>query len=42
MAKSTASEVSWAVIPFLIIIGLFLILISSVPSLTTWLPALMQ
>ena len=42
MAKATASEVSWAVIPFLIIIGLFLVLISSVPSLTTWLPAVMQ
>jgi C4-dicarboxylate transporter DctM subunit len=38
LAKSNAAEVSRAVIPFLVIIGLFLVLISSVPSLTTWLP----
>jgi len=42
MAKSTASEVSRGVIPFLIIIGIFLVLISAVPSLSTWLPSLMQ
>jgi len=42
MAKSTAGEVSRGVIPFLIIIGIFLVLISAVPSLSTWLPSLMQ
>ena len=42
MAKATAGEVSRGVIPFLIIIGLFLVLICAVPSLTTWLPSLMQ
>ena len=39
LAKSTASEVSRAVVPYLLIIALFLILISLVPSLTDWLPA---
>jgi C4-dicarboxylate transporter DctM subunit len=39
MAKSTAAEVSWGVVPFLIIMGIFLALISLVPSLTTWLPS---
>jgi len=38
LAKSNAAEVSRSVIPFLVIIGLFLVLISSVPALTTWLP----
>jgi C4-dicarboxylate transporter DctM subunit len=38
LAKSNAAEVSRAVIPFLVIIGLFLVLISSFPGLTTWLP----
>ena len=42
MAKATAGEVSRGVIPFLIIIGLFLVLICAVPSLTTWLPSLTQ
>src|SRR5208283_3928942 len=42
MAKSTAGEVSLGVIPFLIIIGIFLVLISAIPSLSTWLPSLMQ
>lgn len=42
MAKSNAAEVSWGVVPFLIIIGLFLVLISFVPSLVTWLPSLMK
>jgi C4-dicarboxylate transporter, DctM subunit len=42
LAKSTAQEVTRGVIPFLIIMGLFLLLISLVPSLTTWLPALMM
>jgi C4-dicarboxylate transporter DctM subunit len=39
LAKSTAQEVSQGVIPFLVIMVLFLLLISLVPSLTTWLPA---
>ncbi len=42
MAKSTAGEVSRGVVPFLIIIAIFLCLISAVPSLSTWLPSLMQ
>ena len=35
-------EVSWGVVPFLIIMGIFLLLISLVPSLVTWLPTLMK
>jgi C4-dicarboxylate transporter, DctM subunit len=42
LAKSTASEVSRGVIPFLVIIALFLILISCFPSLTTWLPSIIM
>ena len=42
LAKSNAREVTWGIIPFLIIMGLFLLLISLVPSLTTWLPSLMM
>ncbi len=42
MAKATAGEVSRGVIPFLIIIGIFLALVCAVPSLSTWLPSLMQ
>jgi len=42
LAKSTASEVSRGVLPFLVIIGIFLALISLVPSLTTWLPSLVM
>jgi C4-dicarboxylate transporter, DctM subunit len=42
LAKSTAQEVTRGIIPFLIIMGLFLLLISLVPSLTTWLPSLMM
>ncbi|MGA2466887.1 MAG: TRAP transporter large permease subunit [Thermodesulfobacteriota bacterium] len=42
LAKSTASEVSRSVVPYLLIIALFLILISLVPSLTEWLPAAMM
>jgi len=41
LAKSNAAEVSRAVIPFLVIIGLFLVLISSFPGLTTWLPQML-
>ncbi len=42
MAKATAGEVSRGVIPFLVVIAIFLILICAVPSLTTWLPSFMQ
>lgn len=42
LAKATASEVSRGVIPFLIIMGLFLLLISCFPGLTTWLPGLIM
>jgi len=42
LAKSTASEVSRGVVPYLVIIALFLILISLFPSLTDWLPALVM
>ncbi len=42
MAKATAGEVSRGVVPFLVIIALFLVLISFVPSLSTWLPSLLQ
>jgi C4-dicarboxylate transporter, DctM subunit len=42
LAKSNAAEVSRGVIPFLIIIALFLALISFFPGLTTWLPTVMK
>jgi C4-dicarboxylate transporter, DctM subunit len=42
LAKSTAAEVSWGVVPFLIMMGVFLALISLVPGLTTWLPAVVM
>jgi C4-dicarboxylate transporter DctM subunit len=42
MAKATAAEVSRGVVPFLIIIAIFLVLISAFPTLSTWLPSLMQ
>jgi C4-dicarboxylate transporter, DctM subunit len=42
LAKATAKEVTAGVIPFLVIIGLFLLLISLVPSLTLWLPGLVM
>jgi len=41
VAKATAGEVSRGVVPYLILIALFLLLISLVPSLTTWLPSLL-
>jgi C4-dicarboxylate transporter DctM subunit len=41
LAKATAGEVSRGVVPYLVLIALFLLLISLVPSLTTWLPSLM-
>jgi C4-dicarboxylate transporter, DctM subunit len=40
IGKATAAEVSRGVIPFLIIMGLFLLLLCVFPSLTTWLPTL--
>ena len=40
LGKATTAEVSWGVVPFLIIMAIFLALISLVPSLTTWLPSL--
>jgi C4-dicarboxylate transporter DctM subunit len=42
LAKSTASEVSRGVIPFLVLIGTFLILIAAFPTLTTWLPSVIM
>jgi C4-dicarboxylate transporter, DctM subunit len=39
IAKSNAAEVSWGVIPFLIILTVLLILIAVFPELTMWLPA---
>jgi C4-dicarboxylate transporter DctM subunit len=42
LAKSTAAEVSRGVVPFLVVIALFLVLISFVPSLTNWLPAIIM
>lgn len=40
IGKATAAEVSRGVIPFLIIMGIFLLFLCLFPSLTTWLPAL--
>jgi C4-dicarboxylate transporter, DctM subunit len=42
LAKATANEVWRGVLPFLVVIALFLLLISLVPSLTNWLPALIM
>ncbi|HSR12994.1 MAG TPA: TRAP transporter large permease, partial [Thermodesulfobacteriota bacterium] len=42
MAKATAGEVSRGVIPFLVIIAVFLVLISAFPTISTWLPSLIQ
>lgn len=42
VAKSNAAEVSKAVVPFLIIIAIFLILISFFPSIATWLPGMVK
>jgi C4-dicarboxylate transporter DctM subunit len=38
IGKATAAEVSKGVLPFLVIMALFLILISLFPSMATWLP----
>jgi C4-dicarboxylate transporter DctM subunit len=42
IGKSTAAEVSRGVIPFLILMGIFIVLISVFPGLTTWLPAVLK
>ena len=41
IGKASAAEVSRGVVPFLIIMGLFLLLICLFPSLTIWLPAVL-
>ena len=38
LAKATTSEVSWGVLPYLVIIGIELFLISCFPSIAMWLP----
>jgi C4-dicarboxylate transporter DctM subunit len=38
IGKATAAEVSRGVIPFLVLMGVFLLLLCLFPSLTTWLP----
>ena len=40
IGKATAAEVSRGVIPFLVLMGLFLLILCVFPSLTTWFPAL--
>jgi C4-dicarboxylate transporter DctM subunit len=42
VSKSTTQEVWKGVMPFLVIIGLFLILMSAFPILTTWLPSIVR
>ncbi|OPY68031.1 MAG: Sialic acid TRAP transporter permease protein SiaT [Syntrophorhabdaceae bacterium PtaU1.Bin034] len=42
LAKATAAEVTRGVIPFLVIIALFLILIALFPQLTMWLPTVLK
>lgn len=41
IAKARASEVSKGVIPFLIVMAIFLLILCLFPSLTTWLPVLL-
>jgi C4-dicarboxylate transporter DctM subunit len=41
IGKASAAEVSWGVIPFLVIMAFFLLLLCVFPELTTWLPALL-
>jgi C4-dicarboxylate transporter DctM subunit len=38
---ASAAEVSWGVIPFLVLMTLFLLLLCIFPALTTWLPGLL-
>jgi C4-dicarboxylate transporter, DctM subunit len=42
VGKSTAAEVSRGVIPFLVLMTIFLALISLFPGLTSWLPAVLK
>jgi C4-dicarboxylate transporter DctM subunit len=42
VGKSTAAEVSRGVIPFLVLMVIFLLLISVFPGLTTWLPTALK
>ncbi len=42
VGKSTAGEVSRGVIPFLVLMGVFLVLICVFPGLTSWLPAVLK
>ncbi|OPY75659.1 MAG: Sialic acid TRAP transporter permease protein SiaT [Syntrophorhabdus sp. PtaU1.Bin058] len=42
VGKSTAAEVSRGVIPFLVLMVIFLLLISVFPGLTTWLPTILK
>jgi C4-dicarboxylate transporter, DctM subunit len=42
LSKASAGEVARGVVPFLIIMGLFLALISTVSSLTLWLPTVLK
>jgi C4-dicarboxylate transporter, DctM subunit len=42
LSKASAGEVARGVVPFLIIMGIFLALISMVPSLTLWLPTVLK
>jgi len=41
IGKASAAEVSRGVVPFLVLMGLFLLILCLFPSLTTWLPALL-
>jgi C4-dicarboxylate transporter, DctM subunit len=41
IGKAPAAEVFWGVIPFLVIMALFLLLLCAFPALATWLPALL-
>lgn len=42
LSNATTGEVTRGVIPFLVILAIFLILISTLPELTLWLPALLK
>jgi C4-dicarboxylate transporter DctM subunit len=42
VGKSTAAEVSRGVVPFLVLMAIFLALISVVPSLVSWLPGALR
>jgi C4-dicarboxylate transporter DctM subunit len=42
LARATAAEVSRGVIPYIVLMALFLVLICFFPDLATWLPAMMK